>query len=579
VLVLSLTAVVVVSLLAAAFLQLALSVTRRLASSADSLQALNIAEAGLSEAYTGLAMARTGNVGSRASPAVFGGGLFWVASERHASGLVELESTAMYGTGRATLALACEPVEPSVTALGLFSGADLALASGVAVDSFDSSLGPYGEQLGTPTNARALVGSNGDVTLASGSAVQGDVQFGPTGTLALAPEASLSGTSAPRPELAELPAIDVPEVEMRPRPPRSLDPSQVIPPGTVGYERLEVGRNSTLVLQGPLELVVGALVLRRGAELAFETGGGPVELFVTKELAMDAGSSVATSSAVPSDVLLLLALPQGASAALAARSVFHGFVYAPGATLSVSSSFEVFGGIACEELRLAQGARVHFDLALGASLESQLPLLHAWRVVDLPQQGNPLRKDPFRELGLDPDALEVPAKSHEDQVLRVKYVATDGSIDAYSGLESEFDWSQVAQLLFGARDGVAFFLPAPKEPRPPDPLLDLVASGMSSKDLRDALLAAAPVSTQVLVAACERVPPMDTSDLRNVLDACVPLADPALLAAVASSALDSSALKNVLIDNSPLSPAVLAATTSRVPSLPASDLVNVLAAQ
>src|SRR5262245_15278256 len=106
----SVIAVMVVSILAAGFMQLALSVTRRLSSTSDTAQAFNIAEAGLAEAYTGLGVAHTGNVGTVDAPAVFGGGLVWVEATEHASGLVELESTGMYGTGRATLGLVCEPV-------------------------------------------------------------------------------------------------------------------------------------------------------------------------------------------------------------------------------------------------------------------------------------------------------------------------------------------------------------------------------------------------------------------------------------------------------------------------------------
>src|SRR5262245_7735350 len=93
----SVIAVMVVSILAAGFMQLALSVTRRLSSTSDTTEAFNIAEAGLAEAYTGLGVARTGNVGSVDAPAVFGGGLVWVEATEHAGGMVELESTGMYG--------------------------------------------------------------------------------------------------------------------------------------------------------------------------------------------------------------------------------------------------------------------------------------------------------------------------------------------------------------------------------------------------------------------------------------------------------------------------------------------------
>jgi Tfp pilus assembly protein PilX len=94
-LVLSIIAVTVVSILAAAFMQLALSVTRRLSTASDTAQAMNIAEAGLAEAYTGLGVARSGNIGSADAPPRIGGGLRWVEATEHANGMIELASTGM----------------------------------------------------------------------------------------------------------------------------------------------------------------------------------------------------------------------------------------------------------------------------------------------------------------------------------------------------------------------------------------------------------------------------------------------------------------------------------------------------
>src|SRR5512144_2588734 len=130
-LVFSVMAVMVVSILAAGFLQLTLSVTRRLNTSADTQEAFNLAEAGLAEAYSGLGQARTGNVGTAEAPAAFGGGLFWVEATEHTNGMVELECTAMYGTGRATLGMVCEPVALGVASLGFFTLKDLRLNPGV----------------------------------------------------------------------------------------------------------------------------------------------------------------------------------------------------------------------------------------------------------------------------------------------------------------------------------------------------------------------------------------------------------------------------------------------------------------
>lgn len=579
-LILSVIAVMVVSILAAGFLQLALSVTRRMSMSSDTLQALNLAEAGLAEAYTGLAVAHTGNVGTSAAPAVFGGGLFWVKAKHDDSGLVELECNAMYGTGRASLGLVCEPQEQPVSGLGFFTLDDLRLNPDTRLDSFDSSQGTYLEQLNTPLNSQALVGSNGDVALASGDTVAGDVSFGPNGKLGLAKGAVVTGSSGARPELEELPPIDVPTIVMSKQPKLAAGASLIVPPGEAGYETLDIGKNGKLVLEGPLTMVVGKLTLRLGAQMTLDTHDGPVQLYVTDTLDLNKGSTVATSSQVTSDAVVMVSAPAGKTVSLGAKSSFYGFIYAPEATVNVAAPYEIFGGLVCHQVQLAAQSGLHCDLALGASLREMLPKMYSWRVVDLPQTAAARRSDPFQVLGLDPDTLRTPARAHEDQVLDVRYVGTDGNTHSYSGQESDFDWSLVLQLLAGVRDGVAFLLPvAPPATVAPNPLLDLVNSGMNSSALRDALIAASPVGDDVLAAACARSPTMTTSHLKKVLDANVGMGDTALTAAIASNALDSSNLKGVLAANSPLSPGVLAAVLARLPPLKASDLLAVLAKQ
>lgn len=581
-LIFSVVAVMVVSILAAGFLQLALSVTRRLSTSSDTSQALNLAEAGLAEAYTGLGVARTGNVGSIDEPAVFGGGLVWVEATDHASGMIELKSTAMYGTGRATLGLVCEPVAIAVASLGFFVDDDLRLNPDVRLDSYDSSQGSYADQVNTSLNNQGIVGSNGDISIASGITIYGDVIYGPTGKVDIASGSVVTGGTSARPELETLPPVEVPPIPLA-KPVRYLSGvPMVVPPGEAGYEILDIGKNSTLVLKGPLTIVVGTITLRLGAQLIFDTTDGPIEMYVTESVDFNTGSVVSTTTQVTSDSLIMVAAPQGKTINFGAKSQFYGFIYAPLAEVHISAQYELYGGLVCKALQLAAQGRMHYDTGLGATLASTLPLMHSWRVVELPQQAAVNRMDPFQVLGLDPHALPTLAEAHQDQVLDVRYVAMDGSTDSYFGLESAFDWGDVKELLYGVRDGLAFFLPddyASNGDAFQDPLVDLVNSSMTSRDLRDALLAASPVSDEGLVAACLRDPPMGKMDLESVLDANVPLSPEVLEAAIDSDALDSGTLKNVLIDNSPLSTEELSAVLARNPPLSTRDLLSVLAKQ
>ncbi|NOT32396.1 MAG: hypothetical protein HOP15_18275 [Planctomycetes bacterium] len=578
----SVMAVMVVSILAAGFLQISLAVTRRLNSSADTAQALNLAEAGLAEAYTGLAQARTGNVGSEAAPAVFGSGLLWVEATEHASGLVELECTAMYGTGRATLGLVCEPVGLGIGSLGFFISDSVRLNPDVRLDSYDSSQGKYAGQVNTPLNNQGTVGSNNDISIAAGGLIFGDVVFGPMGKVDVASGAIVTGGTSARPELEIPPPIDVPDIALARALKYTSGTPMVVPPGEAGYQGVDIGKNTKLILKGPLTAVVGSLSLRIGAELVFDTTDGPIELFVTESLDLASSSVVSTTTQVTSDSLILVAAPAGKTVNFGAKSQFYGFIYAPEAEVHVAAQYELYGGLVCKALQLAAKGRLHYDLALGATLEAQIPVLHSWRVVDLPQALAARRIDPFKLLGFDPKLLLPPAESHHDQVLDVRYLEKNGGSASYFGSESDFDWSQVNELLYGVRDGTAFYLPedyALRDTVANDPLVDLVGSSMTSKELRDALIAAAPVSVEALEAACLRDPPMNKGDLDSVLRIHQPLSDSVLSAAIGSASLDSSSLTNILLDHSPLSPDVLSAALNRNPPLSISDLTGLLIKQ
>lgn len=580
-LVLSVAAVVVVSILAAGFLQLALSVTRRMNASADTVRALNLAEAGLAEAYTALGVARTGAIGSEAEPAVFGEGLLWVEATEVSGGRVELRATALHGTGRATLALVAQPTALSVGALGFFTSDDLRLNPDVRLDSYDSAQGSYADQVDTPLNNKGIVGSNGDVSVASGNLIFGKIISGTLGTVDLASGAIVTGGVSQRAEDEVLPSVEMPPIATTGVLKHTGATPKIVPPGEVGYATLSVGKGAKVVLKGPLTIAVEDLKLALEAELVFDTTDGPIEMFVGNSLDMATGSLVSTTTQITSDTLIQVAA-EGKSMNFGAKSQFYGFIHAPRSEVHISAQYELYGGLVCQSLQLAAQGKMHYDLALGATLQSTLPILQAWRVVEMPQAVAATRRDPFQALGLERGTLPALADAHADQLLDIRYETAGGATKSYLGLESEFDWDEVATLLYGSRDGLGFYVPedyAAGDAIANDPLVDLVNSSLSSKQLRDQLLAASPVSEDALVAACERDPPMSPSDLDSVLDLNYPLSQDVLLAAVGSAALDSSRLKDLLIAHSPLPSAVLDAVLARTPPLSVSDLSSVLAKQ
>ena len=147
-LVLSLLAVIVVAALAGSYMGLSSSISKRQGRAAHRKQSFYVAEAGLSEAFTGMWVGRTGNVGTPDEPAVFGHGLFWVETEDLGDGIHRLDSTGMYGSGRATLGLVVQEGGESVASLGVFCQEPLVVPTAVRIDRYDSEAGTYDEQWG-----------------------------------------------------------------------------------------------------------------------------------------------------------------------------------------------------------------------------------------------------------------------------------------------------------------------------------------------------------------------------------------------------------------------------------------------
>jgi hypothetical protein len=129
-LVMSLIAVSTVVVLAASFSQFASSVANRQAHAVAKKRAFYMAEAGLAEAFSGLSMGKSGNVGTPDAPALLGDGVFWVEAIELEPGFVRLESTGMIGTGKVVLSLVAQRGEESIASLGVFSGGDVTLGDG-----------------------------------------------------------------------------------------------------------------------------------------------------------------------------------------------------------------------------------------------------------------------------------------------------------------------------------------------------------------------------------------------------------------------------------------------------------------
>lgn len=560
VLVLALVAVAAVTVLSLALLQMTATATTSQGQRLERSAAFYLAEAGLAEAYTGLAMGRTGQVGSDTNPAALGNGLFWVDAEDLGDGRLSLESTGMVGGSKAILSMVVEPGVESLASLGVFSVTPLIIPPGMLIDGYDSRLGTYEQQISLdpsgPQNGRLGTNDSAYVTGTSElpTLVLGDLIPGPMSGVTVGEDATVSGSTESAVAGVSLPTVVLPAIDQL----EGIDhwgPGVVLlQPGQLGFEHIHVSAGAELVMQGPATIVVGALEVLEGSSLHFDTSGGKIELYVTYALTLASGSTVSTSGD-DTDAIVVQVVGPVPAAQLHAAGRFYGMLYAPLASLSIGGDFELFGAVVANDLQLAPGSGLHFDLALGAQINEQdgLPELLSWRILELgvSDPGSSSR-NPFKILGVDPTVLSKPADAHEDQWLALKYLDSGGLTQSYEGWESAFDWSDAQSVLALVRDGA------------------VVAKGVDDGS------GITPKAAGLLALLDQGLP---AGQLMNALLAASPLADPVLTAVVNKQPLPEGDFLVVMVDNSPLAADVLQKVIDMNPPLEVGVLTAILAAQ
>ena len=617
VLVMALAASTVVLILCAGLIGMIHRTNSGQAHVSDAKEAFHMAEAGLTEAFSGLTLARTGNVGTRELPAGFGDGLFWVESRELDDGTIELESTGMVGSGRATLQLHVKRAELQIGSLGIFGDEELIIPAGAYVDGFDSRLGPYGAQLsqGT-TRGRGRVGSNnglrlegareeprllwGSTTSNPSTFVDGEATPGPEAEVLISGDAGVSGSTAPRNAMATLPVLASPLPAAESLLYEDTVPL-IIPPGDLSFSAIEIEGDSEIVLTGPSTILTETLLAKSGARLLFDTTGGPVDLIVTAWIEFQPQARLETVSEDSTRSSILVAStdnPTDESVRLDASSQFFGSLVAPGANAFIGGSLDFFGAIAARKLTLGPGARLHFDHALAdPNLDgSNRPRVVSWRVVDIPLEINNRALSPFDLLGVDRSSLPSPAQAHEDQVLVIDYVDSSGATRTYSGWESLFDWTGVQSVTNATRDGSAVtpvtLLNAQgtsttqtgtgtttPTPTLSDLLMSLMDPTADQTTLVDFIIQMSPFSTSFVLQSLIDHDRFTPQDYQRVIEAQGPMTDTLVSRFINNGFLPADLMTTTLIAMSPLGPTSLGLVLDGSAGLTPTQVSDIVAAQ
>ena len=317
-----------------------------------------------------------------------------------------------------------------------------------------SSTNTPAEAVDTETSS-GLMGSNGNISFQLSSdesaVLFGDVVPGPNGVVnGLSDSVRVTGSTRPRPSAVDLPPVEVPAIQLQPGVVHSSILPMTVPPGASGFASLTVEADAELVLRGPATIVIGELNLADGALLTLDTRNGAVDLYVTDSMHLEPGSDVSTTAEQASDATIQVSAAQASGdplVQLEATSRFTGTIYSPQADVYVGSEFEVFGGIVARKLELAPGARLHAEQ--GDRENTPLPELVSWKLLVVPTAPALAHSDPFRLYGMTRETAVELGEAHDlDAVsLELDYVDLAGVEQRFEGVEADFDWDGVSEVI------------------------------------------------------------------------------------------------------------------------------------
>jgi hypothetical protein len=411
----ALLAIITLAGLSVAMVQIGASYNAETLAEVDDERALYLAEAAVAEAFFAVRNGATGNIGSQAAPARFGNGLFWSIATPIDANRTLVTIAAAVGKGRAALEATIAPVAHPAQRFALFSEEDMVINPSSVVDSFDSTLGSYEDQLdalgGDHVNDASIVATNGNIHVEMPSEIWGDAQPGPSKLATADDPSAISGSTTPSESTYTFETVTVPTFPSSGAFTNNAGP-KTLASGDYHFTSMTTGVGAKTTIQGPARIVVdGTWQLKSNAKFIFDATTGPIEFFLAGSVDLASNSTIITTDLRAIGVTVYLVGGPTQSVEFDSNSSFYGTIYGPEAQVQIASNFEVFGAVAARHIELAANSNIHYDESLLNGSAGQLLTfeVQSWRQVEFPV---PLmrvnRRDPFAVLGLDPAGLQGP---------------------------------------------------------------------------------------------------------------------------------------------------------------------------
>jgi hypothetical protein len=343
-----------------------------------------IADSAISEAVFNLNNNGTGVLGSKASPKSFSGGTYYTVSTTNSDGSFTITGTATYGGSTRALASVAykAPTTSSPFTGGVFSKQNFVCSSNSFIDSFKSSLGSYASQAVNTYKSKKYaltnggIASNGSISLDSNSCMFGPVTPGPAKALTTSANVYVTGSTASATAARTLTAITVPSTGLTTTVVGSIGTgvTKVVGPGSLSVSTITV--DGTLVLKGPLTVVVNSLSAHSNSHVYIDTTNGPVTYYGTGTFAIDSnvdvihvnpktgGGYTQQTAPKPSNFAVNLTM---CSAKLTSNNTFYGTLYAPNGTVNLDSNGGFFGAMVADKIIMDSNFGIHYDEDLNSS--------------------------------------------------------------------------------------------------------------------------------------------------------------------------------------------------------------------
>ncbi|MFB3892487.1 MAG: hypothetical protein ACE15C_10750 [Phycisphaerae bacterium] len=247
---------------------------------------------------------------------------------------------------------------------GLSAISTVSLASNAIVDSFDSSLGPYG---GSNVSSLAVVRTNstvaGGVSLASNSGINGSVQVGPGGdpdeVISRKPNATITGATSAMPQAMAVPALAAPTNLGASTGNLSYSSNSTATiSGNLHVNNLSLSSNSRLRISGTVTILADGDFSVASNSAIEVLPNSSLTVYVSGSLTISSNACILDNPNLSSMKLYNLGT---SPVTISSNASFQGVIVSPHAPVVLNSNAQVHGAVLASSVSLSSNAKLHED--------------------------------------------------------------------------------------------------------------------------------------------------------------------------------------------------------------------------